>query len=613
MSASGRLVEDEAWVTLATDDTYALGALVLAHSLRRVGTCRKLVVLITPGITSSMRESLSQAFDLVQLVNVMDSGDSANLALLTRPELGITFTKLHCWRLTQYKKCVFLDADTLVVGNCDELFERDEFSAAPDVGWPDCFNSGVFVFRPSNETYGALLQCALTTGSFDGGDQGLLNIFFSDWATKDIAKHLPFIYNMTSSVAYSYLPAYVYFGKDVKIVHFIGPIKPWNHRFNTMTGKVEPTPGAFHALEHLQFWWDIFMQDVQGQLQPGLAGLAGQLALITLGQEMTPEQKALEDRARQFSWEQGQIDYLGTDAFANIQRKLDESLNAQASASQTTSTSTEKSGAAPRVAPSAEETILVQESVGSASGEVTVAKTDIAVGEPVSSTPLHSSEVSLGEPAVSEPVKSTESELKTEVVKTRPEAAVAVVTDAPPSVPTPVPDRPVTQPIEQKQPLTQLADPSPVSKAPSIASEVPVTRTKVPSKPTPPPSSPVAAKPSTPPVSVAQSVKSPPLKQVPAAPAPVSPPPPPASAAPAPVSPPPPATTAAAATPVGPSKRSSPKVASSTSATPPKTVSGSEPSTTSPLAAASTKTTESRSAAAAPTKQPKGTKKPKSP
>ncbi len=44
----------------------------------------------------------------------MDSQDSAHLALLARPELGITFTKLHCWALTAFSKCVFLDADTLV-------------------------------------------------------------------------------------------------------------------------------------------------------------------------------------------------------------------------------------------------------------------------------------------------------------------------------------------------------------------------------------------------------------------------------------------------------------------------------------------------------------------
>jgi glycogenin glucosyltransferase len=86
---------------------------------------------------------------------------------------------LHCWKLVQYSKCVFLDADTLVrdeqsisfvnvfitltltyksvfyqiLKNCDELFDRDELSAAPDAGWPDCFNSGVFVFVPSEDTF----------------------------------------------------------------------------------------------------------------------------------------------------------------------------------------------------------------------------------------------------------------------------------------------------------------------------------------------------------------------------------------------------------------------------------------------------------------------------
>lgn len=33
---------------------------------------------------------------------------------MSRPELGVTFTKLHCWTFTNYEKCVFLDADTLV-------------------------------------------------------------------------------------------------------------------------------------------------------------------------------------------------------------------------------------------------------------------------------------------------------------------------------------------------------------------------------------------------------------------------------------------------------------------------------------------------------------------
>lgn len=86
--------------------------------------------------------------------------------------------------------------------NSDELFEHPELSAACDVGWPDCFNSGMFVFTPSQDTYKRLLQHADNTGSFDGGDQGLLNTFFTNW------NRLSFIYNMVASVTYTYLPAY---------------------------------------------------------------------------------------------------------------------------------------------------------------------------------------------------------------------------------------------------------------------------------------------------------------------------------------------------------------------------------------------------------------------
>lgn len=53
-------------------------------------------------------------YDEVKVVDLMDSGDTAHLAMMKRPDLGVTFTKLHCWTLTHYSKCVFMDADTLV-------------------------------------------------------------------------------------------------------------------------------------------------------------------------------------------------------------------------------------------------------------------------------------------------------------------------------------------------------------------------------------------------------------------------------------------------------------------------------------------------------------------
>ena len=44
--------------------------------------------------------------------------------------------------------------------------------------------------------------------SHPGADQGLLNTYWGDWATKDIKYHLPFIYNMVANAHYGYAPAY---------------------------------------------------------------------------------------------------------------------------------------------------------------------------------------------------------------------------------------------------------------------------------------------------------------------------------------------------------------------------------------------------------------------
>jgi len=303
----------------------------MASSLKRVKTSRKLVILITNTISENMKKTLNEVFDDVTSVEAIDSGDLTNLKLLERTELGITFTKVWCWTLTKYSKCVFLDADTLVLANCDELFDREELSAAPDAGWPDCFNSGVFVFRPSLATYKELVSYAATHGSFDGGDQGLLNTFFSDWSTKDISRHLPFAYNMVASATYSYLPAFRRFGKDVKIIHFIGVAKPWLTSFD---GSGEAILGSTekHTQNHLQLWWQIFSTEVKPVLAKNCAVSLGPGNLITVpcmnsGMSSTycssPPPPPQDTRD---AWEAGRPDYTGSASFNNIMEKIDKTL-----------------------------------------------------------------------------------------------------------------------------------------------------------------------------------------------------------------------------------------------------------------------------------------------
>ncbi|XP_007957108.1 glycogenin-2 [Orycteropus afer afer] len=262
-----RNVADQAFVTLATNDVCCQGALVLGQSLRSHGATRRLVVLITPPVSHLLRAVLSRVFDEVVEVNVINSADCIPLARTWTPELGVSLTKLHCWALTRYSKCVFLDADTLVLSNIDELFDRGELSAAPDPGWPDCFNTSVFVFQPSLETHSRLLQHAADHGSFDGADQGLLNSFFSSWSTADIHKHLPFIYNlsMAYNMAYTYHPAFKQFGSAAKVVRFLGCRKPWSYKYNPQMGSVvqDGTGTAIpQQLAFLNLWWNIYHSSV---------------------------------------------------------------------------------------------------------------------------------------------------------------------------------------------------------------------------------------------------------------------------------------------------------------------------------------------------------------
>lgn len=255
-------VRDQAYVTMANNDLTAMVCLVLGNSLWLSKTSRSLVVLVTDGVSHAFRHLLSCVFNVVLSVRSLGTQGTTKLALLEQPDIGVSFTKLHAWRLTQFSKCVFMDAGMVVVQTCDELFERDELSAVPDIGWPDCFNSGLFVYVPSMETFWDLISFAERQGSFDGGDQGLLNTYFRNWSS-DINRRLPFIYNLMANVCYTYKPAFKQFGHNVKVVQFLGGYKPWNVKFHPPTGTLSPAADVHPTyVQFVQFWVQIFVKRV---------------------------------------------------------------------------------------------------------------------------------------------------------------------------------------------------------------------------------------------------------------------------------------------------------------------------------------------------------------
>ena len=176
----------EAFVTLAMDDGYALGALVLAQSIRKVGTKRNLVVLISNHVSDftrfrfdfsfnwfengvSFRKSLEKNFDKVVLVHPLNPIDKEHKELLSRSTFLTTYTKINCWLLFQYSKCVFIAAGCLALRAFDDLFYSKQFSAVLDRNWVDFFNTEVFVFEPSQKTFDDLMKHASENDAlFDG-------------------------------------------------------------------------------------------------------------------------------------------------------------------------------------------------------------------------------------------------------------------------------------------------------------------------------------------------------------------------------------------------------------------------------------------------------------
>ncbi|RDW93586.1 glycogenin [Aspergillus mulundensis] len=247
-SSSGMVTQEgPVYCTLLLSDNYLPGAVVLAHSLRDNGTEAKLVALYTPDtLQAATINELQTVYDELIPVYRMTNHTPANLWLMERPDLIATFTKIELWRQTQYKRIVYIDSDVVAIRAPDELLAMDvDFAAAPDVGWPDCFNSGVMVLRPNMQDYYALKALAERGTSFDGADQGLLNLHFRDW------HRLSFTYNCTPSANYQYAPAYKHFQSTISLIHFIGSQKPWN-----MSRQVAPLDSPYNQL--LGRWWTIY-------------------------------------------------------------------------------------------------------------------------------------------------------------------------------------------------------------------------------------------------------------------------------------------------------------------------------------------------------------------
>ncbi|TCD66735.1 hypothetical protein EIP91_000976, partial [Steccherinum ochraceum] len=151
--------EQHAVVTSLYTDAFAGAVATLGHSLRRANTTARLLVLYLPDRVSPHALCLATASGFephpVARIPPPHRGRGVYAHFLDQ------FTKLNVWTLDALgvKSLVYLDADTLVRRNFDELFALPfAFAAVPDVfptgqGFALSLNAGVLVLRPSTAVF----------------------------------------------------------------------------------------------------------------------------------------------------------------------------------------------------------------------------------------------------------------------------------------------------------------------------------------------------------------------------------------------------------------------------------------------------------------------------
>ena len=239
LTASKPAGSDTAYVTLVTNSDYAAGALALVRSIVLTRTRADIVVLHTGAVPAS---DLHEVADLgarlirAELLPTSDAFNARHARARLHADAPFTkgrkpdfhtpldnFVKLRLWQLEEYERCVFIDADAIVLRNIDRLFGYPQFSAAPNVyeSLADFhrLNSGVFVAEPSAATFGDMLAALDTPDAFwKRTDQTFLQHYFPDW------HGLPVFYNMLQYVWFN-MPQ-LWDWSSIGVLHFQYE-KPW--------------------------------------------------------------------------------------------------------------------------------------------------------------------------------------------------------------------------------------------------------------------------------------------------------------------------------------------------------------------------------------------------
>ena len=140
------MVRDCAWVTLVMrGDSYTGGALAMAFSMRQAGTRAALVCMVTEDVSEVAREQLCALFDQVvsaPMISYRCKPLKTDKQRRLYDWVSDGFTKWACLSLTQFRRVCFIDADKVVLANCDHIFELPAPAATFSSPWASPFGRG---------------------------------------------------------------------------------------------------------------------------------------------------------------------------------------------------------------------------------------------------------------------------------------------------------------------------------------------------------------------------------------------------------------------------------------------------------------------------------------
>ena len=216
--------DEKAIVTSLYTDSYGIAVSALGYSISKTSTSARKIVIYLPEKVSNytLCRVKSAGWELlpVEYIPPPDGGKDVFWRFLD------TYTKLRIWTFdrapTSLKSIVYLDADTLVKRNFDELFDIPfVFSASPDVyldhrGFTIGFNTGVLAIKPDSKVFDDMLTKIYRNDYWHGeADQGFLNAYYGQQVVR-----LPHVYNGNLAIKSKGRKYWDAIQEQMRVVHF---------------------------------------------------------------------------------------------------------------------------------------------------------------------------------------------------------------------------------------------------------------------------------------------------------------------------------------------------------------------------------------------------------